>query len=265
TTLKLQALYHLLKIEQRVHAPLAPDQLVKDDAVDALPLLRRGPHVIQVHLLQLFRIHGATHQKLCSGQPQLFETAPLRIFADFFRNMQPGQGRSGNNEWKGLMDRVVRADQKVGAGALQRLRRAQHQLSHSFPVHAVVDWLHVFGQRDGMHGDLRMRVPSHERFGFKADRPIAERGALRAAADNADMFAHARKSICCKKRSFFSTGRNEASKELRASSRRCSSEKLNSSCAISYSRLSEVWNIAGSSVLSVIINPWSKNFRSGCS
>ena len=42
-------------------------------------------------------------------------------------------------------------------------------------------------------------------------------------------------------------------------------EKLNSCCAISYSLFSEVWNIAGSSVLKVIISPSSKNFRTGCS
>src|SRR5579864_4440014 len=58
--------------------------------------------------------------------------------------------------------------------------------------------------------------------------------------------------------SFFSAGRNDASKELRANSRRCSSVKPNVSCTNWYSRLRDVRNIAGSSVLRVTMMPWSK-------
>src|SRR5271155_3652000 len=61
-----------------------------------------------------------------------------------------------------------------------------------------------------------------------------------------------------KNSSFFSAGRNDASNELRASSRRCSSVNPKVCCAIWHSRASVVPNMAGSSLLSVIITPWSK-------
>src|ERR1035441_9354696 len=57
---------------------------------------------------------------------------------------------------------------------------------------------------------------------------------------------------------FFSAGRNDASKELRASSRKWSSEKLKVRCTSSYSSTSEVRNMAGTSVLIVSIRPSSK-------
>src|SRR5215467_11707583 len=163
------------------------------------------------------------------------------------------------------MDGVVRTDQKIRSGALQYFCRTQHQLRHRLPPGSRVNRLHVVGQADGMHGDFRMRMPAHQRLRFQTDRPVTERRSFRTAADNADVLCHPRKSIWERSFSFLSTGRNEASMELRASSRRCSSEKLNSCCAISYSLFSEVWNIAGSSEFSVIINPSSKNFRTGCS
>src|SRR5262249_42903640 len=152
---------------------------------------------------------------------------------------------------------VVRPDEKICAGPLQFFRRAQHDLAHAFPVEPCVNGLHVLGQRGGVHCHFRVRVPAQERFGFKTNRAIAKARSFRAAPDNAYML-HTRKSIFCRNRSFFSTGRNEASKEFRASSRRCSSENSNSCCASSYSLVSEVWNMAGSSVFSVTIKPWSK-------
>src|SRR5438270_9210011 len=138
------------------------------------------------------------------------------------------------------MDCIVRTNLKVRAGTFQSLRRPKHDLAQRLPVFPVIERKHVLSQCDGVHGHFRVGVAAHERLGFQTKSAIAERRSLRAAADDTDMSAHARKSICCRKRSFFSTGRNEASKEFRASSRRCSSEKLNSCCAISYSRLSEV-------------------------
>ena len=85
-----------------------------------------------------------------------------------------------------------------------------------------------------MERNFGMGMFAHERLGFETDRPVAEGSAFRAAAHDADvarlggLACHTRASICCRKRSFFSTARNEASKELRASSRNWSSEKPNS-------------------------------------
>src|ERR1700733_7103570 len=58
--------------------------------------------------------------------------------------------------------------------------------------------------------------------------------------------------------SFFSAGRNDASNELRASSRRCSSVNPKVCWAIWYSRARLVPNMAGSSLLRVTITPRSK-------
>src|SRR4051812_47133174 len=163
------------------------------------------------------------------------------------------------------MDCVVRTDQEIRTGALEHLRGPEHQLANLFPIVRQLNRLHIFGQRDGVHRQFRMHMPAHQRLRFQTYRPIAESRSFCAATNNPNMLCHARKSICCIKRSFFSTGRNDASMELRASSRRWSSVKLNSCFAISNSLFSDVWNIAGSSVLKVIISPSSKNFLTGCS
>ena len=52
---------------------------------------------------------------------------------------------------------------------------------------AALDVRHVLGQRMGMHGDLRMIVGAEQVSSFEADGAVAERGALRAGCDDADV------------------------------------------------------------------------------
>ena len=58
-----------------------------------------------------------------------------------------------------------------------------------------------------VHGSFRMRMPAHQRAQLPGISSGSKRRTFRAATDNANVLCHARKSICCIKRSFFSTGK----------------------------------------------------------
>ncbi len=81
--------------------------------------------------------------------------------------------------------------EKVGAGAGQLLRRRHHQFRHARPI-ARFDALHVFSQRVGVHRDFGMIVAPQQFRAFQADGAVAERRALRAASDDADVLGHIR-------------------------------------------------------------------------
>ena len=92
---------------------------------------------------------------------QLFEAAALGFSADLFGDMHPGQGRARQNMGQSGMDGVVRADDEIGARALERLDRPQHDLRHALPVFVLRKVLHIFGESDGVQRDFRVRMLAH--------------------------------------------------------------------------------------------------------
>src|SRR6185369_5381692 len=95
-----------------------------------------------------------------------------------------------------------------------------------------------------MQRNFRMVVFSQECGAFERNGTITEGGPLGTASDDADMLRHKRGRLYWspyrrtpaasnkfKNCSFLSGGRNEASNELRASSRKCSSVNPKALCA----------------------------------
>jgi len=68
-----------------------------------------------------------------------------RLRGDDLGYVQPRQGRARQDIRQRLMDGVVGADQEVGAGLFELVRRGQHELADARPVVAV-DVRHVIGE-----------------------------------------------------------------------------------------------------------------------
>jgi hypothetical protein len=100
--------------------------------------------------------------------------------------MQPWTRCTVLNELEGLVNRVIRTDEEVGAGASELFRRGHHEFSDSRPV-ILVDKLDVFSEGVRVHRDFRVFMGSHEFGAFETDRAIAEGGSFRAAGDDADV------------------------------------------------------------------------------
>jgi hypothetical protein len=87
------------------------------------------------------------------------------------------------------VNRVVGADQEIGADSRQLVRGGEHQLTDARPV-VVVDASHIVGQRVRVHRDLWVSVQAEERRAFRADCPIAKRRTFCGAGDDADVAGH---------------------------------------------------------------------------
>ena len=90
---------------------------------------------------------------------------------------------------EGLVNCVIGANKKVGAGTRKFFRRRHHQTGQSGPV-AGFNTLHVVGERVRMQRNFRMSVPSHQFGAFEADGAVAQRRSFRAASDDTDVLGH---------------------------------------------------------------------------
>jgi hypothetical protein len=127
--------------------------------------------------IEFFGIHRTADKKLCSGKPEFLKTPPLLFLAYFLGNVKPRQRRTGQNLREGLMDCVVRADEKVRSSALKRMGGTQHQDAHCCPV-SPGDMLYILRERDCAERDFRMSMFAHECFRFKTERAITKRSAI---------------------------------------------------------------------------------------
>ena len=103
--------------------------------------------------------------------------------------MQPRQGRTFRHRRERTVDGVVGADQEIGAGTLQFLRRGQHEIGDTLPVVAI-DEVHVLAERVRVHGNLGMPVRAHQGRALVANGAIAERRALGAAGHDSNVEGH---------------------------------------------------------------------------
>ena len=87
------------------------------------------------------------------------------------------------------MGGVVRADQEIRAGPLERRHRTEQELADRLPI-AGLHRTHVLGERDRVQRDLGVAVPPEERGALDAERPVAQRGALRADSHDPDVPGH---------------------------------------------------------------------------
>src|SRR6266568_9353351 len=87
------------------------------------------------------------------------------------------------------MNRVVRANQKLGADLGQFVSGREHQVAYPIPVRAV-NAFHVRRERMGVHRNFGMIVRTHELRSFGTYSAIAERGALCGASNDSDVLWH---------------------------------------------------------------------------
>src|SRR5215510_1582264 len=87
------------------------------------------------------------------------------------------------------MNRVVRADQEIGADRGELLGRRQHQAAYCCPVVAI-NWRHILSKRERVHRHFRMPMPADQLRAFDANREVTERGALSGARDDSDVLRH---------------------------------------------------------------------------
>src|SRR5271168_4514428 len=93
-SLVLHSFHNLLKRGDRGGFENSVHQLVHDDAIDLLLLLRIWAHEVQVARLELFRVHLAVDQITGSSYTQAPKTAPYRLSSDRICYMQPFQWQS---------------------------------------------------------------------------------------------------------------------------------------------------------------------------
>jgi hypothetical protein len=87
------------------------------------------------------------------------------------------------------MQRVVGADEKSGAAALQLLGRGEHEPGDALPVVAV-DALHVVGQRMRVHRDFGVCMSAEKRRTLNTNGAIAKCRAFGGARDDPDVPGH---------------------------------------------------------------------------
>src|SRR6266404_3813931 len=138
----------------------ALDQFLEDDVVDALSFARVGEIVLQV-------------------RPRRHD----------LRYVKPWTWGFPDDEVKRLMDRIVWADDEVGARSGELLGRRQHQGRHSRPVSAS-EVLHVLPEGMNVHRHLGMPVLPHQRLALQADRAEAERSTFGATGSDTNMLRH---------------------------------------------------------------------------
>ena len=93
------------------------------------------------------------------------------------------------NKFECLVNGIVRADEEIRTRAGQLLCGRHHQLRDAGPV-VLVNELHVLGQGVSVQRDLGMVVAPEQLRAFQADGAITQRGAFRAACDDADVLGH---------------------------------------------------------------------------
>ena len=106
----------------------ATDQFVEDERVDLRPPVGRRNLGLDAPRLQLSRIHRAFHQRPCSENQQAAKAGLRGNVADLLGDVKPGEPGDVTNQVQTLMNRVVRADEQLGAELLKlRRRRQQHR------------------------------------------------------------------------------------------------------------------------------------------
>ena len=150
---------------------------------------RVGEIVLQVRPLKARRVDRPVHEK---ARPQDTESVVARFLClrrHDLRNVKPWTWGLPDDEVKRLMDRIVRADDEVGARSGELLGRRQHQGRHSRPVSAS-EVLHVLPEGMNVHRHLGMPVLAHQRLALQADRAEAEGSAFGATGSDANMLRH---------------------------------------------------------------------------
>jgi len=187
--LGLHASDHALEAGHRLGSEDARDQFVHDDAVDLVTLAGGRAQMLQPAIGELFRIDVALDQPPCAGQAEAPEASRRRFRGDHLGDVQPGQRRVRQHMVQRLVDRVVRADQEVGAARCQLAGGRQHERRHALQV-SLVEAGDIAGERRRMHGDLRVGMRAEQGRTLRADGPIAERRSFRRAADDTDVTGH---------------------------------------------------------------------------
>lgn len=188
-TLSLKPANHFLKIGNGFGWKGSAYELVHDDAVDLLALLRLRTKIRKTSSGKLLRIDFALHQPSCPGQPDAMHPAGCSFLGDDLCDMQPRQRQARLDERQRLMNRVVRTDEELRPGLCQLRSGRQHDLPDALPVVAV-DALHVVGKRMRVNGELRMSMRAHACGSFAAQGPVAEGGALCGTGDDSDVLGH---------------------------------------------------------------------------
>ena len=100
------------------------------------------------------------------------------------------------------MNRVVRANQKLGADLGQFVSGREHQVAYPIPVRAV-NAFHVRRERMGVHRNFGMIVRTHELRAFGAYGAVAKRGPLGGASNDSNVLRHNFRSyfLLCRGRS----------------------------------------------------------------
>ena len=151
-----------------------------------LALPGTGNALLNTGGLQRVAVNRALHEIACAEDSEAFELAALRLFGNFSRDIQPRSRRTMLDQIEGLMDRVVRADQKIGAAAGQLFRGVKHQFGHARPIPSV-DVPHIFRQGVGVQRDFRMIVLAKELRALERNGAVTESGSFGAAGDDADV------------------------------------------------------------------------------
>jgi hypothetical protein len=125
-----------LKGKQRVGRDAPVHELLPDESIDLVALVRLRPHVIDPARCELTGIDVALDEESCAGQAEAPEPACPRLLSDDLCDVEPRPRRLRRDVRHRLMNRIVRADQEVGAGPCELLRRREHQRADALPVAA---------------------------------------------------------------------------------------------------------------------------------
>jgi len=90
---------------------------------------------------------------------------------------------------EGLVDGVVGANQKIGAGAGEFVGGREHEFGNACPV-SRIDVLHIFCERVRVQGDFRMIVLTEELRALRARCCGSRARSFGATSDDADVERH---------------------------------------------------------------------------
>src|SRR5580704_13138666 len=146
----LQRADYFREIDLRARQKHALDQLVEDDAMNALTLFRAGDAILDARGFQFLTVDRTLHQRAGSQNSQTLVAVALRLVRNLDRDVQPGARRAVLHQVEGLMNRVDGSNQKIGSGPGQLISRGEHEFSNTHPV-VGVDALHVIGEAVAVH------------------------------------------------------------------------------------------------------------------